>query len=71
MSLNGPAMMDLGHCVKSSTDKPGIPGACHPNLEVGGVGEEHTAHCRNVAGNIWRSIIGTQYSIPVWCFNCT
>lgn len=28
--------------VKSSTDKPGIWDACHPNLEVGGVGVDNT-----------------------------
>lgn len=70
MSLNGPAMMDLGHCGKSSTDKLGISDACQPNFEVGGVGRgAHLAEM--LPGNIWRNIIGTQSSIPEWRFNCT
>lgn len=63
MSLNGPAMMDLGRCVKSSTGKPGISDACHPNLEVGGCGRAARA-AEMLPGNIWRNIIGTRYSIP-------
>lgn len=42
MSLNGPAMMDLGHCEKLY--RQGISEACHPNLEVGRRGSRvHTA----------------------------
>lgn len=38
VSLNGPAMMDLGHCEK--LHRQGISEACHPTLEAGGAGEE-------------------------------
>lgn len=69
MSLNGPAMMDLGHCEKLYRQTRYFR-CLSPKLRSGRSGSK-SAHCRNVAGNIWRNIIGTECSIPKRYFNCT